>query len=163
MQHGERKSSRAPKKLFAGIAALGVAAGAYGVYATTLDVDGSAGTELQAGTTSVTPDTSCQTSEMTVTENFSASVFTEGAGYSAPERTGWTISGIMAGCNGQTIALAVNSDAAAADAATAFVEVGSGAFSSADGNTVMTFAVPDPYAADATDETDTKGYSIKIS
>lgn len=163
MQHGERNSSRSPKKLFAGIAALGLAAGAYGVYATTLTVNGSAGTDLQAGSTTVDPTASCQTSAMTVTENFSDSEFTTGEGYSAPERTGWTISGILSGCNNQTISLAVNSDAAAAGEATAFVQVGSATFSSADSNTEMTFAVPDGYAAAATAEEDTQGYSIRIS
>lgn len=163
MQHGARTSSGAPKKLFAGIAALGVAAGAYGVYATTLSVNGSAGTQLQAGTTSVDPATSCQTSAMTVTETFSASDFTETSGYSAPTRTGWRITGIMAGCNGKTISLAVNSDAAAAGEATAFVQVGSSAFSSANENSSMSFSVPGNYAASSTAEEDTKGYSIKIS
>lgn len=158
MQHGERSSSRSPKKLFAGIAALGLAAGAYGVYATTLTVNGTAGTDLQAGSTEVDPTSSCQTGAMTVTENFSASVFTAGAGYSEPERTGWTVSGIMTGCNGQTIALAVNSTAG-----NGFVEVGSDAYDSSTDGTSLTFAVPDPYGADATDEDDTLGYSIKIS
>lgn len=163
MHHGAKASSGAPKKLFAGIAALGVAAGAYGVYATTLSVTGAAGTDLQAGSASVTPTTSCQTSAMTVTENFSASVLSGSSGYSAPQRTGWTITGIMSGCNDQVIALAVNSDAAAEGTATAFVEVGTATFSNANGNTSMTFAVPGNYAAAATAEEDTKGYSIKIS
>lgn len=167
MHHGAKTASRAgaPKKLFAGIAALGLAAGAYGVYATTLSVGGSAGTSLQAGSAPVTPTARCQTTQMTVTENFTNPEFNSTDGYPVAQRTGWTISGIAAGCNARTISLAVKSDAAAEGEATAFVNIGSQGYdhSTADGS--LTFSVPtDPsYPASATAADDTKGYSIKIA
>lgn len=174
MHHGAKTASRAgaPKKLFAGIAALGLAAGAYGVYATTLTVNGVAGTALQAGSADAVVTSSCQTAAMTVTENFTDPEFSATTGYPVAERTGWTISGIQTACAGHTIALAVESDAAAADTGEgeslvknfAFVEVGSLAYNGA----TLTFLVPDkaPYSTVADIETaasDTQGYSIKIS
>ena len=93
MQHGARTSSGAPKKLFAGIAALGVAAGAYGVYATTLSVNGAAGTNLQAGTSAaIDPTNSCITSGgLEVSEKYVGGALDSDDGYTAVTRPDFVV------------------------------------------------------------------------
>lgn len=167
MDHGARTASKASgtKKLFAGIAALGLAAGAYGVYATTLSVTGNAGTQLQAGSAAATVTASCDSNGMTVTENWNEAVWSDSTGWSAPTRAGWTVTGIASGCSGKTITLAVNSKAAkVGEEASRFVALTGQVFSSADSNTSLVFTVPVGYAeSSGTATTDTVGYSIKVS
>ena len=163
MDHGARTASKASgtKKLFAGIAAVGLAAGAYGVYATTLTIDGSAGTQLQAGFDAVDPATQCQVGALTVTENWDDNQTLDATtGYPVTQREGWTISGInAAGCALRTITLAVLSEYGDGSGANKYTEVGSTPGDAASKD----IAIPEGYNTNRGDEGDTKGYSIKIS
>ena len=183
MDHGARTASKASgtKKLFAGIAAVGLAAGAYGVYATTLTVTGSAGTNFQAGTTtSINVTGACDPNGMQVNETWSTVTLNDGTGYTATSRESWTISGIADACNGRTLTLAVKSTAGNGSSTSQFVPISTSAnVSTAQGSVdarSVTIAVPAGYNngtytggvpsgenIDRSAVTDTQAYSIKIS
>ena len=181
MQHGTTTATKASgtKKLFAGIAALGLAAGAYGVYATTLTVSGSAGTNLQAGTSSaITPEAACDSDGMSVSESWADITLNGTTGYTTTTRQEWTVSGIADACIGDSLALAVKSVAGNGTAANTFVPIPVATVSDngdANNNTV-TLSVPEGYnngvyagntpsdaSVNRSAVTDTVGYSIKIS
>jgi hypothetical protein len=154
----EKKNKR--MRAVAAFAAVGVAVGAYGVYATTLTIGGTAGTNLQAGSAAVDPDTRCDTDGMTVTENWSDSTLDGANGYTASTRQSWTISGISANCEGQSLSLAVLSAYGDGEDANRYVQVGT---ATADGAaTNQTIDVPIDWNDERGDEGDTLGYSIRV-
>lgn len=85
----------------------------YGVYATTLSVSGSAGTAVQAGSDlDVTMREGCQATSVEVVENYLAGDLDPVTGFPDPARTGFTVSGVQAGCAGKYLTLAAKLDGA---------------------------------------------------
>lgn len=128
-----RRTRRGPKaRMAAAATAAGLLGlGAYGVYATTLEVTGQAGTSLQAGSDlDVTPTEGCQTSAISVTETYTAGELDPVTGYPEPERTGFEVSNVLAGCTGKYLTLAVKLDGTYTEIGTWVVDGTSHAFTS---------------------------------
>lgn len=167
MAHTRTKKSNSKRYLIAGIGAVSAAAlvGA-GVFATSLAVNGSAGTSLQAGTDSdVTVTPSCDTNGMTVVENFSESELNTTSGYPAPDRISYTVSGINSGegtgdCDGLDLSIAIKYDGGV------FQELGTWEVD-ATSNTYLLSAKPEGFTLPARNEDGTlvpvSAYSLKIS
>lgn len=85
--------------------------GGYGVYATSLEVTGSAGTSVQAGADlDVLSAESCQTAAINAAEEYSQSELDPETGFSVPQRTGFTVDGVQQACAGKYLTLAVKLD-----------------------------------------------------